>query len=137
MTVPRESIYASPHETQFGHKLPVADRGICTSACPEPFIKEPFARIGAATVGATVALANTAATTSNAYYPGYVTGATTAAPAPTHISTAFAMGAVYAALPTGCISPSVRGGTYYLCGNTWFQPAYGANGVYYRVVPLP
>ena len=28
-------------------------------------------------------------------------------------------------------------GTYYLSGNTWFQPAYGANGVYYTVVPAP
>jgi hypothetical protein len=49
----------------------------------------------------------------------------------------FAMGAVYAAVPAGCITPSVHGGTYYLCGNTWFQPSYGANGVYYRVVPPP
>jgi hypothetical protein len=24
-----------------------------------------------------------------------------------------------------------------LNGNTWFQPSYGANGVYYRVVPTP
>ncbi len=47
------------------------------------------------------------------------------------------MGAIYAALPAGCISPKVPSGTYYLCGNTWFQPAYGANGVYYRVVPAP
>jgi hypothetical protein len=31
----------------------------------------------------------------------------------------------------------VRGATYYLCGNTWFQPAYGANGVYYRVITAP
>ena len=30
-----------------------------------------------------------------------------------------------------------NGTTYYLSGNTWFQPAYGANGVYYRVVPTP
>ena len=29
------------------------------------------------------------------------------------------------------------GATYYLNGNTWFQPAYGANGVYYTVVPAP
>jgi hypothetical protein len=29
------------------------------------------------------------------------------------------------------------GTTYYVYGNTWFQPAYGANGVYYRVVPTP
>ena len=33
--------------------------------------------------------------------------------------------------------PRSRGGTYYLCGNTWFKPSYGANGVYYRVVPAP
>ena len=37
----------------------------------------------------------------------------------------------------GCISPTVQGSTYYLCGNTWFQPSYGANGVSYRVVPTP
>ena len=47
------------------------------------------------------------------------------------------MGAIYAVLPAGCISPRVQSGTYYLCGNTWFQPSYGANGVYYRVVPAP
>jgi hypothetical protein len=33
--------------------------------------------------------------------------------------------------------PNVHGTTYYLCGNTWFQPNYGANGVYYKVVPAP
>ena len=53
------------------------------------------------------------------------------------VSTSFAMGAVYAALPAGCAQPTVHGNAYYLCGNTWFQPAYGANGVYYRVVPAP
>jgi hypothetical protein len=51
---------------------------------------------------------------------------------------AYPMGAVYAALPaTGCAMPQINGATYYLCGNTWFSPAYGANGVYYRVVPTP
>ena len=30
-----------------------------------------------------------------------------------------------------------NGGTYYLNGNTWFQPSYGANGVFYKVVPTP
>ena len=49
----------------------------------------------------------------------------------------YAMGGVYAKLPAGCISPTVQGSTYYLCGNTWFQPSYGANGVSYRVVPTP
>jgi hypothetical protein len=82
--------------------------------------------------GATVASANTAAANSNAYNAGYAAGATTAHPAPAPVT-----GAVYAALPAGCMSPKVQGGTYYLCGNTWYQPAYGANGVYYRVVPTP
>ncbi len=84
--------------------------------------------------GAAVASANSAAATSNAYKAGVVAGATASA-AP--VSTAFAMGAIYPALPAGCIKPSVQGGTYYLCGNTWFKPSYGANGVYYRVVPTP
>ena len=47
------------------------------------------------------------------------------------------MGTNYATLPAGCMMPTVGGGTYYLCGNTWFKPLYGANGVYYRVVPTP
>jgi membrane associated rhomboid family serine protease len=28
-------------------------------------------------------------------------------------------------------------GTYYVSNNVWFQPACGANGAYYRVVPKP
>jgi hypothetical protein len=47
------------------------------------------------------------------------------------------MGGIYPTLPAGCISPNVQGTTYYLCGNTWFQPSYGANGASYRVVPAP
>jgi hypothetical protein len=47
------------------------------------------------------------------------------------------MGQVVVTLPAGCISPHVQGGTYYLCGNNWFKPAYGANGLYYTVVPAP
>jgi hypothetical protein len=47
------------------------------------------------------------------------------------------MGQIVAALPAGCITPTVQGTTYYLCGNNWFSAAYGANGVYYRVVPGP
>ncbi len=47
------------------------------------------------------------------------------------------MGVNYAALPAGCIMPNVGGKTYYLCGNTWFKPTYGANGVFYKVVPTP
>jgi hypothetical protein len=39
--------------------------------------------------------------------------------------------------PGGCITPNVSGGgTYYLCGNM-APGVYGANGLYYRVVPTP
>ena len=30
-----------------------------------------------------------------------------------------------------------RGTVYYFNGNTWFQPAYGANGVFDTIVPAP
>src|SRR5574341_460721 len=91
---------------------------------------------GAAAAGAAVGMAagvaigsaSTGAATSNAYASGYAAGAA---------NTTYAMGAIYATLPPGCTNPSIQGTTYYLCGNTWFQPAYGANGVYYRVVPTP
>mgnify|MGYP000895510662 FL=1 len=80
--------------------------------------------------GAAVASANTAAATSNAYASGYAAGsANTAA--------AYRMGVNYAALPAGAVAVQKYGTTYYLLGNIWFQPAYGANGVYYRVVPTP
>ncbi len=32
-------------------------------------------------------------------------------------------------------SGSTRLNAYYVCVNSWFRPVYGANGVYYRVVP--
>jgi hypothetical protein len=86
--------------------------------------------------GAAIASANTAAATSNAYNAGVAAGSASAYNA-APVGGTFAMGAVYAALPAGCISPKVQGSTYYLCGNTWFQPSYGANGVYYRVIPAP
>jgi hypothetical protein len=43
----------------------------------------------------------------------------------------------YAALPAGAMRIDKNGATYYLSGNTWFQPVYGANGVTYKVVPVP
>jgi len=84
--------------------------------------------------GAAVASANTAAATSNAYAAGVAAGAAASAPPP---PPSYAMGTNYATLPAGCAMPTVGGATYYLCGNTWFKPLYGANGVYYRVVPTP
>ena len=47
----------------------------------------------------------------------------------------YATGVNYAALPAGAMSVNKNGTTYYLSGNTWFKPAYGASGVYYTAVP--
>ena len=56
---------------------------------------------------------------------------TSAAPA------SFVLGASYAALPAGALAVNKNGQTYYLKGNTWFLPAFGANGVHYTVVAAP
>jgi hypothetical protein len=91
--------------------------------------------------GAAIASANTNAVASNAYAAGVAAGSTNSynagVAAGTAAGPAYAMNGIYPTLPAGCISPSVGGATYYLCGNTWFQPSYGANGVYYRVVQAP
>ena len=42
-----------------------------------------------------------------------------------------------ASLPVGSMLVNKNGTTYYLSGNTWFQPMYGANGVHYQVVTAP
>jgi hypothetical protein len=49
----------------------------------------------------------------------------------------YAPGDIYAALPVGCAYAPYAGQSYYSCNGAWFSPAYGANGVYYRVVPPP
>jgi hypothetical protein len=109
-------------------------------------------------------LANSSAAASNAYTQRYVAGATTstantkvavananaaaananAAAANANVAAAnanltYSMGEIVATIPAGCTTPNLQGTTYYFCfsGNTWFSPSYGANGVYYRVVPTP
>jgi hypothetical protein len=47
------------------------------------------------------------------------------------------MDSVHATLPPGSMKINKAGTTYYLHADTWFQPAHGANGLYYRVVPAP
>jgi hypothetical protein len=79
-------------------------------------------------IGAAAASSHTSAAASSAYSAGYAAGGSAAI---------YAMRAIYVTLPAGCTSPKVRGETYYLCGNTWFSPFYGANGVSYRVVTTP
>lgn len=105
--------------------------------------------IAGAAVGAAAASANTAAATSNAYAAGVATGSANAAAATGAAYSAgvaagvsasggtYVMGVKYASVPTGCASPNVGGTSYVLCGNTWFRPSYGANGVFYTVVPTP
>ena len=63
--------------------------------------------------------ASSSAAASNAYAAGYAAGST------------------YAALPGGCSYAPVNGASYYACNGMWLQPAYGANGVFYRVVAAP
>jgi hypothetical protein len=91
--------------------------------------------------GVAAGSANTAAATGAAYTAGVAAGATAAtatAPAGTApASGTFVMGMGYAALPAGAMQINKSGATYYLSGNTWFKPSYGANGVFYTVVPTP
>ena len=63
---------------------------------------------------------------------GAVAGAAVGAAA-----TAAARGATYGYLPAGCAYSPFGGAAYYNCGGYWVRPAYGANGVYYTVVPAP
>jgi hypothetical protein len=74
--------------------------------------------------GAAIASSNNSAAQANAYAAGVAAG--------------YQMGQVVPVIPsTGCAPANVAGQPYYLCGSTWLMPAYGANGVYYRVVPAP
>jgi hypothetical protein len=49
----------------------------------------------------------------------------------------YVAGASYAALLAGAMSIKESGQIHHLSGNTRFQPAFGANGVHYMVVPAP
>src|SRR5437762_12611034 len=87
-----------------------------------------------ASANAANANANAAAASANAYNSGYNAGATSSS---TAVAPTYSVGQILAKLPAGCITPTVRGTTYYLCGNTWFSANYGAKGVYYRVLTAP
>ena len=49
----------------------------------------------------------------------------------------YGVGDMYVALPRGCTYDPVGAIGYYGCNGAWFEPHYGANGVYDRVVPAP
>src|SRR5581483_2675591 len=79
-----------------------------------------------AMVGAAVGSASANASASNAYAAGYAAGSQ------------YPIGSIYTTLPAGCTYMALPGGAFYKCGGgVWLSPAYGANGVYYRVVPAP
>jgi hypothetical protein len=84
--------------------------------------------------GVAAGSASTAAATSSAYSAGVAAGA---AAATQPAGGTYVMGLNYAAVPAGSFPVTKNGVTYYLNGNTWFKPSYGANGVYYTVVPAP
>jgi hypothetical protein len=46
------------------------------------------------------------------------------------------IGLLYPSLPAGCMYRPLLS-TYECGGGVWLSAAYGANGVYYRVVPAP
>ena len=78
---------------------------------------------GAAAVGLAAGTALGAAGASAASANAYAAGG------------GYAMGGIYPTLPAGCVYRPVLG--VYGCDGTFLKPAYGANGVYYRVVPGP
>ena len=78
---------------------------------------------GAVAAGAAIGAAGAAAASQNAYAAGYAAGS------------GYAIGAIYPVLPGGCMyRPLISA---YDCAGTWFQSAYGAGGIYYRVIPAP
>jgi len=80
---------------------------------------------GAAAAGVALGAAGAVVASQNAYAAGYAAGS----------GTVHGIGAIYPALPPGCLFRPALG--VYECSGTWFKPAYGAGGVYYRVVPAP
>jgi len=82
-----------------------------------------WAAAGAVAAGAAIGAASATAASQNAYAAGYAAGSM------------YSVGAIYATLPGACEYRPIIGA--YDCSGTWFQSAYGAGGVYYRVIPAP
>jgi hypothetical protein len=78
------------------------------------------------------AAAASSASNQAAYSAGVAAGAASATAA------ANPPGTLYGSLPAGCTYKPVGSQAYDSCADgLWFMPAYGANGVYYRVVTAP
>jgi hypothetical protein len=84
-----------------------------------------------AALGASAAASGEAATVQASNAASYSAGEAAGAAAATS-------SAVYTTLPANCQYKDVGGNNYFLCGGTtWMSAAYGANGLYYKVVPAP
>jgi hypothetical protein len=126
-----------PHDTYYGYHPPATVNYYGDDCYNCGGWHAAGAAVAGAVLGATLATAaessESSTNTTDAYNAGVAAGSAQAAAAAGN----YTMGAMYPKLPAGCIEPKVQGVAYYLCGNTWFQPTYGANGVYYRVVAAP
>ena len=67
---------------------------------------------------------------------GVVAGAAIGPAATRAAAATWPVGVTYGYLPSGCTYQYVAG-AYYQCPSGWLKPAYGANGLYYSVVPAP
>jgi len=53
------------------------------------------------------------------------------------VPAALPVGAQVTTLPGVCSAVNVNNVMAYQCGTSWYRPFFGANGVYYQVVPPP
>lgn len=93
---------------------------------------------GGGCIGCGVGAAAVAGLVGGAIVGAVIAGS--AAPPPTTVVVANPgppPGTQVAILPPGCASMAVNGAQLYQCGPVWYQPFFGANGVYYTVVPGP
>jgi hypothetical protein len=68
---------------------------------------------------------------------GMAAGAVAGAAVASAARPVYALGVNYATVPAGAVMVNQAGINYYRVGSTWFRPYFGANGVYYTVVPTP
>jgi len=59
-----------------------------------------------------------------------------AVPQPVYVASP-PIGTQVVSLPGQCTSAQVSGATYYKCGDVFYKPRFGSNGVYYTVVSNP
>ena len=110
-----------------------------SSGCYNCGYHDDISPAGAAVAGAAVgaAAANRNAYYTNSYYNNGSNNDYNAGYAAGQASNPPAQGITTTTLPAGCSMNASESGTFYVCGSTWYKPSYGANGVFYTVVPAP